>query len=81
MSDTAPGRGSRQRKAWRADPVLTEITDRTELPDHFPGAAALRAAGLRTYFDVFRTPPETLARIEGLDAHTARELARMARPR
>jgi hypothetical protein len=72
--DRVPGR-----KPWRKDPAVVEITAATEIPDHFPAADALRAAGLRTYFDVFATPADVLATLPGVDRDSARELARLVR--
>lgn len=74
------GRG-RAKKPWRADPTLVEITAAImELPDHFATAAALRAAGLRTWVAVFAASPEVLARLPGVDADAFRALAPFARP-
>ena len=75
MRDPALGAAPRARKPWPGDPVLVEITPATELPDHFPGAAALRAAGHRTWLEVMRMPSETLVAFQGTDARTAREPA------
>lgn len=76
----ASGQG-RTKKPWRADPTLVEITAAImELPDHFPLATALRAAGLRTWVAVFAAPREKLAALPGVDAEAFRALAPFAPP-
>ena len=80
--NAARGAGwGRTKRPRRADPTLVEITASImELPDHFPPAAVLRAAGLRTWVAVFAAPREVLDRLPGVDADAFHALAPFAPP-
>lgn len=70
---TAPGSGEGQPQPSQ-EPQEPEQTDGTELPDDFPGASDLRAAGRTTYEQVAELSEEDLKAVPGVGPATLEKI-------